>query len=403
MAAYSYKALDAAGKISKGVLEGDSERHVRSQLRSRQLQPLEVQAASSVDTRSWFNAGATRRLPAEQVVLALRQLAVLVQSGVPLEEALGATARHSPHEGARKLLMQVRARVLSGQSFAASLAAFPQDFPRMYLAMVRAGEHAGLLGEVLDALADHGERRLALQRKLRMALIYPLALLVVATAVVALLLIFVMPQLLTLFDQSDAALPLLTRLLLGLSGFLAYWGWALVLLLVVVLAALRRRLRQGPVPWLDRLLLRLPLCGALLRESDASRFASTLAILVKSGVNLVEAIHIAAGVMGNTVLAGQAAGIAASVEEGGSLARALEATQLVSPLLLQLVASGESSGTLDAMLLRASAQQEAALADRLDALVRLMEPLVIVLMALIVGAIVLAVLLPILQMNSLIA
>lgn len=403
MAAYSYKALDPAGNVSKGVLEGDSERHVRSQLRARQLQPLEVHAASSVATGSWFGIGAGRRLPPEQVVLVLRQLGVLVLSGVPLEEALAATARHSLHDGVRNLLMQVRARVLSGQSLAASLGAFPQDFPRMYLAMVRAGEHAGLLGQVLEALADHGERRLQLQRKLRMALIYPLALVVVATAVVTLLLIFVMPQLVTLFDQTDSALPLLTRILLGLSGFLAHWGWLLLLVVLLGMAGLRRRLRQGSVPWLDRGLLRLPLLRTLLRESDASRFASTLSILVKSGVNLVEAIHIAGGVMGNSVLAAQAGGIASSVEEGGSLARALEATQLVSPLLVQLVASGESSGTLDAMLERAAAQQESALSDRLDALVRLMEPLVIVLMSLIVGAIVLSVLLPILQMNSLVA
>src|SRR5690606_8594575 len=210
MAAFSYKALDASGKISKGVLEGDSERHVRSQLRARQLQPLEVEPAGSGGS-GWLRFAPGRRVPAQHLMVLLRQLAVLVLSRVPLEEALGATARHSQHDAARELLMQVRARVLAGQSLAASLAAFPEDFPRMYLAMVRAGEHAGLLGEVLEALADHGERRLQLQRKLRMALIYPLVLLLVATSVVTLLLIFVMPQLLTLFDQTDTTLPLLTR------------------------------------------------------------------------------------------------------------------------------------------------------------------------------------------------
>lgn len=402
MAAFSYKALDASGKISKGVLEGDSERHVRSQLRARQLQPLEVEPAGSGGS-GWLQLAGGRRVPAEQIMVLLRQLAVLVLSRVPLEEALAATARHSQHDGARELLMQVRARVLAGQSLAASLAAFPEDFPRMYLAMVRAGEHAGLLGEVLEALADHGERRLQLQRKLRMALIYPLVLLLVATSVVTLLLIFVMPQLLTLFDQTDTTLPLLTRGLLGLSAFLSGWGWVLLLLLLVAGTLLRSRFRQGTPPWFDRLLLRLPLFGALVRESDATRFSSTLAIMLKSGVNLVEAIHIASAVMANSVLAAQAAAIAGQVEEGGSLARALEETALVSPLLVQLVASGESSGTLETMLARAAAQQEAALADRLDALVRLMEPLVIVLMSVVVGAIVLAVLLPILQMNSLIA
>lgn len=402
MAAYSYKAVDQLGAVTKGVLEGDSERHIRNQLRARQLQPLEVQPANASLQETVLPFAGARRLPPAEVVGAIRQLAVLVLSGVPLEEALAAAARHAPREGIKHLLMQVRAKVLSGQSLATSLAAFPQDFPRMYLAMVRAGEHAGLLGTVLDSLADYGERRLQLQQKLRMALIYPTALLLVATAVVVLLLIFVMPQLVELFDQTNASLPLLTRLLLGLSAFLGQWWWLLIGLALLLWLAVRKWLTREQRPRLDALLLRLPLVAGLIRSADASRFTSTLSILVKSGVSLVEAITIAAAVMDNRVLAGQATAIARSVEEGGSLAKGLEQAGFFSPLLIQLTASGESSGTLDAMLLRAASTQESELTYRLDALVKIMEPLVIVLMSLVVGAIVLSVLLPILQMNSLV-
>lgn len=402
MAAYSYKAVDHLGAVTKGVLEGDSERHIRNQLRARQLQPLEVQPANASLQDAVLPFAGPRRLPPAEVIGALRQLAVLVLSGVPLEEALAAAARHAPREGIKHLLMQVRAKVLSGQSLAASLAAFPQDFPRMYLAMVRAGEHAGLLGTVLDSLADYGERRLQLQQKLRMALIYPTALLLVATAVVVLLLIFVMPQLVELFDQTNASLPLLTRLLLGLSAFLGQWWWLLIGLALLLRVAIRKWLAGEQRPRLDALLLRLPLVAGLTRSADASRFTSTLSILVKSGVSLVEAITIAAAVMDNRVLAGKATAIARSVEEGGSLAKGLEQAGFFSPLLIQLAASGESSGTLDAMLLRAASTQESELAHRLDALVKIMEPLVVVLMSLVVGAIVLSVLLPILQMNSLV-
>jgi general secretion pathway protein F len=402
MAAYSYKALDRQGAVNKGVLEGDSERHVRNQLRARHLQPLEVEPAISQSSVPGISFTGPRSLPPAEVITTIRQLSVLVLAGVPLEEALGATARHTPREAMKNLVMQVRTNVLSGQSLAASLAAFPRDFPRMTLAMVRAGEHAGLLGEVLDALADHGERRLLMQQKLKMALIYPAALLLVATAVVVLLLVFVMPQLVELFDQTSTTLPLMTRMLLGLGAFLSQWGWSLPLLGVLAFFSARHYLQDGRRAWFDRAVLQLPVAGSLMGAADAARFTSTLSILVKSGVALVEAIRIAADVMDNRVLAAKASSIAATVEEGGSLARAMEQTQLFSPMLVQLVASGESSGTLDTMLSRAAHNQETDLGYRLDGLVKIMEPLVIILMSLVVGAIVLSVLFPILQMNSLV-
>lgn len=401
MAAYSWKALGSDGNIHRGVLEGDSERHVRSQLRARQLQALEVVAAPR--TESTPAPLQRKQLSAAQLALMTRQLATLIQAGVPLDEALAASARHSIDAGMTNLLMQLRSRVLAGQGFASALAAWPRAFSHLYQAMVRAGEHAGLLGSVLEQLADYLERRRLLQQKLQMALIYPLVLLLVATAVIALLMVFVMPSLVGLFDETGTALPWLTRVLIGISSLLSQWWWLLLLLLGGA-GVLLRRLLQGPLRQrCDALLLRLPLAASIITAADTARFASTLSILVQSGVALVEAIGIASEVMGNSVLRTRTAQVAVAVGEGGALARALERSGVFSPLLLQLVASGESSGQLEAMLVKAAQAQEQELSIRLDALVKIIEPLIIVVMAVIVGAIVLSVLLPIMQMNSLIA
>lgn len=402
MAAYTYKALNSAGVIDQGVLEGDSERHVRNQLRARQLQPLEVAPAPHLQVQKAISL--TREsLPAAQLTLVTRQLATLVLSDVPLDEALHATARQTPVTGVKNLLMQIRSKVLAGQSLAGSLAAFPQAFSRMFQAMVRAGEHAGLLGEVLEQLADYNERRLLLQQKLKMALIYPLVLLLVASAVITMLMVFVIPELVSLFEKTDTPLPLLTRILISLSSFLSHWWWLLLLLIAGSIWLLRHLLQGSTRRYWDALVLRLPLAGAVLTSADTARFASTLSILMKSGVALVEAITIAADVMSNSRLRERTAQVALAVEEGGALARALDSCGFFSPLLVQMVASGEASGSLEAMLVRAAHNQEQELELMLNSLVKIAEPLIIVVMAVIVGTIVLSVLLPIMQMNTLVA
>jgi general secretion pathway protein F len=406
MTAYSYKALTPDGKVSKGVLEGESERQVRSLLRQRQLKPIEVAPARAGLAALTTGAVTLSRqgLRAADLALFTRQLATLLLAGVPLIEALGATARQTPAPRIKSLLLQVRAKVLAGHSLATALGDFPDAFSDLYRAMVRAGEHAGLLGAVLDQLADHIERRHHLQQQVQMALLYPATLMIVALGVIALLMGLVMPELLALFQRTGAELPLLTQGLIAVSGFVAGWWW--LLLLLAVGAALGARAMLRDEAWRrrrDAFVLRLPLVVRLLVAADTARFAATLSILSSSGVGLVDALAIASGVMANRVLRQRTLQTVTAVQEGGSLAQALDACGFFPPLLTQMVASGESSGTLDVLLKRAAAAQERELELTLNALMKVLEPVIIVTMAVIVGAIVLAVLLPIMQMNTLVA
>jgi general secretion pathway protein F len=404
MAAYSYKALAADGQISKGILEGESERQVRNLLRQRQLKPIDVTLTrASPDNLAQGSPDRYYKLGMAELALFTRQLATLVQAGVPLDEAIAATAKQTPEAKVKSLLLQLRGKVVAGHSLAGSLAEFPQAFSELYQAMVRAGEHAGKLGEVLDQLADHIENRQQMQQKLQMALVYPLALLLVAVSVIVILMVFVMPKLVDLFVRTQTQLPLLTQGLIIVSNFVANFWWLLLLAMIAGIALVRRLLQL--MIWRTRwhqLLLRLPIVARLLITADTARFAATLSILVSSGVALVEAISIAASVMSNLWLRLATRHVALAVQEGGSLARALDNTGFFPPMLTQMVASGESSGTLETMLKRAAQTQERELDNTLTGLMKIMEPMIIVVMAVVVGAIVMAVLLPIMQMNTLV-
>jgi general secretion pathway protein F len=298
----------------------------------------------------------------------------------------------------------LRSKVVAGHSLAATLAEFPLAFSELYQAMVRAGEHAGKLGEVLDQLADHIENRQQMQQKLQMALVYPLALLLVAVSVIMILMVFVMPKLVDIFVRTQTQLPLLTQGLIAISSFVADYWWLLLLVSVAGIAIIRRllQLRSWRTRW-HQLLLQMPVAARLLIAADTARFAATLSILVSSGVALVEAISIAASVMSNLKLRLTTGNVALAVQEGGSLARGLDNTGFFPPMLTQMVASGESSGTLETMLRRAAQTQERELDNTLTGLMKIMEPMIIVVMAVVVGAIVMAVLMPIMQMNTLVA
>lgn len=403
MAAFSYKALDASGAVSRGIIEGESERQVRALLRARQLKPLEVSASRGETLLLPWRGRRARPLPLSTLALLTRQLATLVSAGVQLDEALAATARQCTDADAKTLLLQVRGKVVAGQSFTASLAAFPQTFSGLYQALVRAGEQAGLLGDVLEKIADYLELRQQLQHKLQMAMIYPCALIGVALLVITVLMVFVLPDLNDLFLRNGGELPLLTRILMATSAFVGTW-WPLLLALLLALPPLLRLLLQQP-QWQQRwhrVSLRLPLVGPLLLTAETARFASTLGLLVASGVALVEALTIAVGVMNNTQLRNATMVATQSVEEGGSLARALDSSGCFPPLLTQMIASGESSGTLDAMLQRAARTQERELEQTLNGLLKVIEPLLLLVMAVIIGTLVVAVLLPIMQMNTLV-
>lgn len=404
MAAFSYKALDANGRILKGIIDGDSERQVRNQLRTRQLKPIDVSQAGARQEESSWNRFFSPGLSQSDLALLTRQLATLVKSSVPLDEALSATAAQSRKPRVKSLVLQVRNDVVSGHSLGVSLKEFPRAFDDMYCAMVRAGESAGFLGEVLEQLADYIENRQFTRQKLKMAMIYPLTLMVVAMVVISLLMIFVMPELVSLFVHTDTALPFLTRSLIGVSEVVARFWWLLLLVVISVSVLLRYILGlPGPRAAWDRFVLRLPFISPFMKNIDTERFASTLSILVSSGVPLLDGLRIAGAVMSNVHMQQACRKVAVAVQEGESLHQAMTAARVFPPMLVQMVASGESSGNLETMLTRSAKNQGRELEATLNSVLGIMEPLIIVVMATVVGTIVMAVLLPIMQMNTLVA
>lgn len=402
MAAFEYRALDPQGRQRKGILEADSSRQVRQMLRERQLAPLEVTAARQQEAGGgrWQ---LRRGISAAELALLTRQLATLVQAALPIEEALGAAAAQAGSARIQAMLLAVRARVLEGHSLAEALKAFPAAFPELYRATVAAGEHAGHLGPVLERLADYTEQRQQSRQKIQLALLYPMILMIASLAIVGFLLGYVVPDVVRVFIDSGQELPTLTRGLIAVSDGVREWGWLALLLLIAALFAARRALRDEALRlrW-HRLLLRLPLLGGLLRTTECARFASTLAILTRSGVPLVEALGIASQVIGNLLIRGEVREAARKVREGGSLTRALEATGQFPPMMLHMIASGERSGELDQMLARTASTQESDLAARVAVLVGLFEPFMLVFMGATVLVIVLAILMPILSLNQLV-
>lgn len=404
MAAFEYIALDARGRQQKGVLEADSARQVRQLLRERQLAPLEVKATRTREQAvGGQRFGFARGLSARDLALVTRQLATLVQAALPIEEALRAAAAQSTSSRIQSMLLAVRAKVLEGHSLAGSLREFPAAFPELYRATVSAGEHAGHLGPVLEQLAGYTEQRQQSRQKIQLALLYPVILMCASLGIVGFLLGFVVPDVVRVFIDSGQTLPLLTRGLIALSDLVKHWGWLAMLLLVAGITAIRLALRQEAARhrW-HGILLRVPLVGRLVRATDTARFASTLAILTRSGVPLVEALGIAAEVIANRVIRAEVVLAAQKVREGGSLTRALEQTGQFPPMMLHMVASGERSGELDQMLARTARNQESDLAAQIALLVGLFEPFMLVFMGAVVLVIVLAILLPILSLNQLV-
>jgi general secretion pathway protein F len=405
MTAYRYRALNLDGKLVRGVLEGDSERQVRSQLRGQSLRPVEVSEANrqAQGASPWRLAALRRRVSAGDLALITRQLATLVQSNLPLDEALQATAAQSRSTRIEGILLQLRSRVAEGHTLAYAMGEFPLVFNEMYRAMVKAGEHAGYLGPVLEQLADYTERRQYTGQKLKMAMIYPFILVGVAIAVITLLMVFIVPELVGIFAHTSRELPLLTRGLIVTSDFFRDWGgW--MFLGIAALWWLARRLLRNPRRrrrW-HSLLLRIPGISRLLVALDTARFASTLSILMASGVPLLESLRIAGEVLTNLVLREHSEQVAERVQEGSSLHRALEQSGRFPPMMVHMVASGETSGELETMLERSATNQERELEMTLGTMMSLFEPLMVVFMGGMVLTIVLAILLPIFDLNTMV-
>lgn len=413
MAAFNYQALDAKGKTVKGVIDGDSERHVRSLLRQKHLKPIEVRGTnkrsksaagdSSKGGGRKLSLGGGPRLNYKDIALVTRQLASLVQSGLPLDEVLHAAATQSRKPAIKSVLLQVRSRVLEGLGLAQAMAESPKAFDTLYRAMVRAGESAGFLGPVLEQLAEYTETSQETKQKIQMAMMYPVILLCVSMGVVTALMAFVVPKLTGMFTQTKQKLPLITEILIATSDFIVNYGVFLLAAIVGLIILFKQSLKAPSrrLKW-HKFLLKLPLFGEFIRTSEAARYSNTLGLLVKSGVPLLEALKIAAQVLTNKVIQDASMAVAVSVQEGGSLHRALDQSGQFPPLLVQMAASGEANGQLAEQLLHSARNQERELSFTLGTMMGLMEPLMIVFMAGIVFFIVMAIMLPIFQMNQMV-
>ena len=400
MPAFAYQALDAVGKTRRGVMQGDTARSVRASLREQGLNPLDVSPLAAAQRQG---ALFRRGLSGAQRALLTRQLATLLKAGLPVDEALAALAEQNDDTRARTLVVSLRARVMEGSSLAAGLADAPESFPEIYRAAVAAGEQSGKLDQVLARLADYSEARDALNQKVWAALAYPLLLSIVAIAVVAGLLAYVVPQIVGVFVQMHQALPLPTRVLLALAGFVKAWGWLLVIALIAAAIGGRFALRieQTRYQW-HALLLRLPLVGGLIRAANTARCTRTLALLTASAVPLLDALQIGAQVMPNLPMRAAVKRAALTVREGGSFSRALGESGYFPPVALRLIASGERAGELEHMLDEAANQQQRELDRWLTLLTSVLGPLVILAVGAMVLFIVLAILLPIFDMNQMV-
>ena len=400
MAAYRYEALDADGRTMTGVVQADTARQARNQLRARGLLPATV---DQVQARENARQAWARGLSSAELSLLTRQMATLLDSGLTMEQTLNALIEEAAEPLTREVLAGVKSEVTGGRSLAGAMGTHEKSFPDFYRALVHGGEESGALPTVLQNLADYLDTRQALRQKITLALIYPILVTTVAILIVTGLLIYVVPQVVQVFQQSRQSLPLLTRGLIGLSDLLhATWPY-LVAIIVGSAVGARLALRRPDLKrrW-HMLLLGLPWLGSMIRSVNTSRFASTLAILVGGGVPLLAALTSGARVMSNVVMREAVERAIERVREGTSVARALGETQTFPPLLVHLVASGEASGKLEQMLERAARLETQALERRLAVFLTVLEPAMVLVMGGVVLMIVLAILLPIIEINQLV-
>ncbi len=403
MPAFEYIALDPSGSEKKGVLEGDNPRQIRQQLRDLKLTPLDVTEGSSKANRAKATGTFRGGISSNDLALITRQVATLASSGTPLEEALGAVANQSEKPKIKSLMLSVRGRVLEGKTLASAMSEYPKVFPEIFQATVAAGEQSGHLDSVLERLADYTEDKQSTKQIISKALYYPIGLVFIAVGIVSFLLAYVVPKVVQVFDSMDQELPLLTRIMISLSEFIQNWGFV-VLIVCIVLFLLWRRLMQNEAfkTRVHAFLLKVPLLSRIIRGSNASQFARTLSILAASGVPVLDALGISSQVLTNRPMRHAVKKAATRVREGAGLSRSLERTGYFPPMMLHLIASGEASGRLETMLEKAATHQERELNSILAVFLALLEPAIILIMAGMVMMIVLAILLPIFELNELV-
>ncbi|CAH0541865.1 type II secretion system inner membrane protein GspF [Vibrio marisflavi] len=405
MAAFEYKALDAKGKQKKGVMEGDNAKQVRSRLKEQGLIPVEVaETRSKAQSSSGGSQGVSfkRGISTPDLALITRQLSTLVQSGMPLEECLRAVSEQSEKPRIRNMLMAVRSKVTEGYTLADSMADYPHIFDELFRSMVSAGEKSGHLDAVLERLADYAESRQKMRSTIQQALIYPVVLVVFAVGIVAFLLANVVPKIVDPIIQMGQALPQSTQFLLAASQFVQNWGLQLFLAILAVIYLIKWLLNKPKIrlAW-DKKVVSMPLIGKISKGLNTSRFARTLSICTSSAIPILDGMNVAMDVMSNRFIKKQVGIAMESVREGASLRMSLDQTKLFPPMMLHMIASGEQSGELESMLTRAADNQDANFESTVNIALGIFTPAIIALMAAMVLFIVMATLMPMLEMNNL--
>jgi general secretion pathway protein F len=403
MAAFEYQALDEAGRTRKGVIEADSARHARALLRDQALMPTKVNVTASQSTIKRSGVSFQRKLGHLDRVLFTRQLATLIGSSLPIEAALAAVAEQAEKQHVKGLIMAIRSKVLEGHSLAVSLSDHSSSFNALYRATVTAGEQSGFLDKVLENLADYEERQFSATRNVEMAMVYPAVLLTMAVLIISGLMVYIVPDMVNVIVDTGQELPWFTTVLIGITDLMANYWWLLIIAVALSVLCIRWLLAQPRMRlrW-DRMKFDMPLIQRITRSANAARYTNTLSILTRSGVPLVEAMHIASGVVSNQWLQRALTEATQRVSEGISLHISLGKVGQMPPMLLHMVAAGEQSGTLDAMLGRVADFQQSEVERVVSALVKLFEPLMLLLMGGVVLFIVMAILLPMLSMNQLV-
>jgi len=403
MGAFEFVALDQAGKESKGLLEGDTPKHVRQILRERNLLPVQVTEVAQKEAKRQSTFSLRRGISTGELALVTRQLASLAQSGLPLEESLLAVSQQNDQPRTKSILLGVRSKVMEGHTMADGLSEFPQAFPELYRATIAAGEQSGHLDVVLERLADYTEARQELRQRITNAMIYPITLVVMAIAIISFMLATVVPKIVGVFENTAAELPGLTRGMIATSDFLRdNWLWLIISMSAFAYGVWWLLQKDGPKRRYHRFVLAMPVFGRLTRGINTARFTRTFSILTGSGVPVLEAMKISAEVIENLPMRDAVNEAAVRVREGGSISKSLEMSKLFPPMMIHLVSSGEAGGRLEEMLTRAAAGQEREVNGLIAALLGILEPLLIIFMGGVVLTIVLAILLPIFEINNLI-
>lgn len=407
MPAYHFLAVNPSGKEQKGVIEAENEKHARQLLRDKSLVPINIRATQEKKGASSTNKWAAlfsrqRKLSSKEIALFTRQFATLLSAGLPIEESLAAVAEQSEKANMKGIILSVRSKVVEGHSLAAALRDHPEAFTDLFCSTIAAGEKTGHLDKVLLRLADYTEQQANMRQKLKTALIYPVMIVFVAIGIVGFLLEYVVPKMIAVYGHLNQELPFLTTILIGISNFVTAFGLYLILCLIVGVIVFRRALKKSPAlrEKYHLFLLRLPLIGNAIKIADTARFARTLSILSAAGVPVLEAMRISGQLITTIPIHNAVNEAVFRVREGAAIHLALKQTRYFSPMAIHMIASGEASGQLESMLERVALNQEDEITRLIDVALALFEPAIILIMGAVVLFIVLAVLLPIFQLNQ---